>query len=194
MMSKFLHFVQSLGESMDVKKDGDGFNSVDDVDGMESNMTVHRYAKWNYEMKFYSPSTTQDSKIHNSELKEHFHDVIRASDVMIVWNTCQQMYQPGTLGWQAYNLPLPTSKVVLIVDPIDMDRYRIRVDVGNLSMFHNLSQTHSILLNPGSSSQHVHFYLSLIDNVAVELQVSTSEKKSNGTILLGPLQVSRELV
>ncbi|CEG45431.1 rap ran gtpase-activating protein [Plasmopara halstedii] len=50
------------------------------------------------------------------------------ANVLIVWNECQQTYLPGSVLWDAAcKMPMPTSGVVLVIDPLGNDLYSVHV-------------------------------------------------------------------
>ncbi|OQS05931.1 hypothetical protein THRCLA_01994 [Thraustotheca clavata] len=52
------------------------------------------------------------------------------SEVLIVWNECQQKYRPGSALWtSAYKLPHPKSSVCIIIDPLDEGLFCVRISV-----------------------------------------------------------------
>lgn len=82
------------------------------------------YSHYSYETCFYVPTMPLERDDEDPETKA----LLERSNVLIVWNESQQPYRPGSVLWDsAFKLPIPTSGVVLIIDPLGNDLFCVRV-------------------------------------------------------------------
>ncbi|KAL4124790.1 hypothetical protein PRIC2_008384 [Phytophthora ramorum] len=77
-----------------------------------------------------SDSDAEDTEGANARM------LFQHANVLIVWNECQQTYRPGSVLWDAaFKLPMPTSGVVLIIDPLGNDLYCVHVSHESSPLF-----------------------------------------------------------
>ncbi|DAZ99454.1 TPA: hypothetical protein N0F65_004087 [Lagenidium giganteum] len=117
-------FLSAIGNHVNIE-DHPGFVGVLQQNELAGEALT--YAHYDYEACFYVPTMALRSTVDDSIFCDHLSLFTRAS-VLIVWNECQQKYRPGSLLWDTtYKLPIPTSRVVIIIDPIGNDLYCVHV-------------------------------------------------------------------
>jgi hypothetical protein len=122
LSSDYELFLASMGDQIDLKNHT-GFAGSVDPELVNGRMLYHSH--YSYETCFYVPTMPleddDDPDPESMPLLEH-------TNVLIVWNESQQTYRPGSTLWEsAFKLPMPTSGVVLIIDPLGNDLFCVRV-------------------------------------------------------------------
>ncbi|GMG18337.1 unnamed protein product [Phytophthora fragariaefolia] len=126
-------FLSSIGEQVN-GKNHTGYSGFD-ADLVNGRMLY--YSHYSHEACIYVPtlliegeeesdsdsdSDAEDPEGANARL------LFQHANVLIVWNECQQTYRPGSVLWDAtFKLPMPTSGVVLIIDPLGNDLYCVHI-------------------------------------------------------------------
>ncbi|KAI9908380.1 hypothetical protein PsorP6_003777 [Peronosclerospora sorghi] len=102
------------------------------------------YSHYSYEACIYVPTLLVEGEASDSDSTsdaddtegENARKLFRHANVLIVWNECQQTYRPGSVLWDAvFKLPMPTSGVVLIIDPLGNDLYCVHVSHESSPLF-----------------------------------------------------------
>ncbi|KUF99001.1 hypothetical protein AM588_10010749 [Phytophthora nicotianae] len=134
-------FLSSIGEHVD-GHDHTGHS------GFEAELVKGRmlyYSHYSHEACIYVPTLLVDGEEESdSDSDSDAEDTEGANaraqfqhaNVLIVWNECQQTYRPGSVLWDAvFKLPMPTSGVVLIIDPLGNDLYCVHVSHESSPLF-----------------------------------------------------------
>ncbi|TDH70666.1 uncharacterized protein CCR75_006421 [Bremia lactucae] len=118
-------------------------NSGFDADIINGRMLY--YSHYSHEACIYVPTLLTDGEENNSSDSDSDAEDTEGSsarmqfqraNVLIVWNECQQTYRPGSVLWDAvFQLPMPTSGVVLIIDPLGNDLYCVHVSHESSPLF-----------------------------------------------------------
>ncbi|GMF09631.1 unnamed protein product [Phytophthora lilii] len=134
-------FLSSLGEQVD-GHDHTGYSGFD-ADLVNGRMLY--YSHYSHEACIYVPTLLVDGEQDsdsdsNSDAEDtegaNARMLFQHANVLIVWNECQQTYRPGSVLWDtAYKLPMPTSGVVLIIDPLGNDLYCVHVSHESSPLF-----------------------------------------------------------
>lgn len=114
-------FLASMGDQID-QANHTGFAGSVDPELVNGRMLYHSH--YSYEACFYVPTMPLEVDDPDPESAP----LLERTNVLIVWNESQQSYRPGSVLWEtAFKLPMPTSGVVLIIDPLGNDLYCVRV-------------------------------------------------------------------
>uniref|UniRef100_M4BH71 Rap-GAP domain-containing protein n=1 Tax=Hyaloperonospora arabidopsidis (strain Emoy2) TaxID=559515 RepID=M4BH71_HYAAE len=135
-------FLSSLGEQVDghCRKGYCGY----DADSAKGR--VLHYAHYSHEAYIYVPTLLVEGEENGSDSDSesdaedtegtNARMLFQHANVLIVWNECQQTYRPGSVLWDAvFKLPVPTSGVVLIIDPLGNDLYCVHVSHESSPLF-----------------------------------------------------------
>ncbi|KAE9031980.1 hypothetical protein PR003_g12078 [Phytophthora rubi] len=134
-------FLSSLGEQVE-SKDHAGYSGFDA--GLMNGRMLY-YSHYSHEACIYVPTllvegeedsdSDSDSDAEDTE-GANARMLFQHANVLIVWNECQQTYRPGSVLWDAaFKLPVPTSGVVLIIDPLGNDLYCVHVSHESSPLF-----------------------------------------------------------
>ncbi|CAH0513347.1 unnamed protein product [Peronospora belbahrii] len=133
-------FLSSIGERVS-DHDHKGYS------GFNANLTNGRmlyYSHYSHEACIYVPTLLVEGEDRNSDSDSEAEDteganariLFQHANVLIVWNECQQTYRPGSVLWDAvFKLPMPTSGVVLIIDPLGNDLYCVHISYESSPLF-----------------------------------------------------------
>jgi hypothetical protein len=127
-------FLASLGEYVDLS-DHTGFRGTIDGEGVTGKLLY--YSEWSYETCFYVPTIPIQSNLREIDPVR----LLERANVLILWNECQQNYLPGTTLWAKYRLPIPSSNVYIIIDPLGNDLYCVHVCTESSPLFHCQSKS-----------------------------------------------------
>lgn len=126
LSSDYKLFLGALGERVDAENHNGYIGSLD-TERTNGKMLYHSH--YSHEACFYVPTMPLESKrAAVQESAQESLSLLERSNVMIVWNECQQKYRPGSVLWDTvFNLPTPTSRVIIIIDPLDNDLYCVHI-------------------------------------------------------------------
>lgn len=126
LSSDYKLFLSALGERVDAENHTGYIGSLD-TDRTNGKMLYHSH--YSHETCFYVPTMPLESK--RAAVQESVQEslsLLERSNVMIVWNECQQKYRPGSVLWDTvFSLPTPTSRMIIIIDPLDNDLYCVHI-------------------------------------------------------------------
>ncbi|KAG2920547.1 hypothetical protein PC114_g6081 [Phytophthora cactorum] len=134
-------FLSSIGEQVG-DHDHTGYSGFD-AELVKGRMLY--YSHYSHEACIYVPTllvdgeedsdSDSDSDAEDTE-GANARTLFQHANVLIVWNECQQTYRPGSVLWDAvFKLPMPTSGVVLIIDPLGNDLYCVHVSHESSPLF-----------------------------------------------------------
>ncbi|CAI5728840.1 unnamed protein product [Peronospora destructor] len=133
-------FLSSLGERVG-DHDWNGYSGFD-VNLVNGRMLY--YSHYSHEACIYVPTLLVEGEDGNSDSDSEAEDtggatarmLFQHANVIIVWNECQQTYRPGSVLWDAvFKIPMPTSGVILIIDPLGNDLYCVHVSHESSPLF-----------------------------------------------------------
>lgn len=126
LSSEYQRFLSALGERVDAENHTGYIGSLD-TERTNGKMLYHSH--YSHEACFYVPTMPLESKgVTVDEAAHESLSLLERSNVMILWNETQLKYRPGSVLWDTvFGLPTPTSRVFLIIDPLDNDLYCVHV-------------------------------------------------------------------
>ncbi|RLN53505.1 hypothetical protein BBJ28_00013642, partial [Nothophytophthora sp. Chile5] len=126
-------FLASMGDQIDVHEHT-GYTGLD-ADLVRGRMLY--YSHYSHETCIYVPTMQVEGAVESDSdsdsdgedpEKANAKALFQRANVLIVWNECQQTYRPGSVLWDTtFKLPMPTSGVVLIIDPLGNDLFCVHV-------------------------------------------------------------------
>uniref|UniRef100_K3X8P3 Rap-GAP domain-containing protein n=1 Tax=Globisporangium ultimum (strain ATCC 200006 / CBS 805.95 / DAOM BR144) TaxID=431595 RepID=K3X8P3_GLOUD len=121
-------FLGALGERVDTENHS-GYIGTHPAERTNGKLLYHSH--YSCEMCFYVPTMSLKSETvgdNESESPQAALSLLERSNVLILWNECQQKYRPGSVLWDTvFNLPTPTSRVIIIIDPLGDDLYCVHI-------------------------------------------------------------------
>lgn len=126
LSSDYQLFLGALGERVDAENHS-GYIGSHAAERTNGKLLYHSH--YSCETCFYVPTMPLESK--KGEASESSQDalsLLERSNVLILWNECQQKYRPGSVLWDTvFNLPTPTSRVTIVIDPLGDDLYCVHI-------------------------------------------------------------------
>lgn len=129
-------FLSALGQRVDAESHT-GY--VGSLDTERTNGKILYHSHYNHEACFYVPTMPLETKAPGAGSEDSAQaslSLLERSNVMILWNECQQKYRPGSVLWDTvFGLPTPTSRVFIIIDPLENDLYCVHISHESSPLF-----------------------------------------------------------
>lgn len=127
-------FLSALGQRVDVATHTGYAGSLNTA---HTNGKILYHSHYNHEACFYVPTLPLEARGDDeADSAQTALTLLERSNVMILWNECQQKYRPGSVLWdRAFGLSTPTSRVVLIIDPLENDLYCVHISHESSPLF-----------------------------------------------------------